>query len=247
MQKSNKMIMFAVIAALIVAAPISFINLVPSHEVFSIVDGTTSYVYPANLSNVQYSINHQNLSLSTGSYAYQGNRSDLSYFNSSIYSFGSYMMYEGSCNYTIFLDYNFRGNFYSNLHPTKVIVSASASYQNHTLDDNVVIYSPWVYNFLQDPYEKNVSNSTSTKCIDSRGSGTITYPLENNSGTKLGQRYYFCLANESDKLFPRNFEIYYNPPFQYNLTINLAIEAFTPSAELVDNFTIYLIDDGMMG
>lgn len=82
MEKRNRIIIFAVIAVIIVAAPISFISLLQSPESFSVVDGNVYHIYPANLSNQEYSCNHgSSLILNSSSMAYHGNYTDLSYFN----------------------------------------------------------------------------------------------------------------------------------------------------------------------
>ena len=247
----KRMIMFAVIAAIIVAAPISFLSLVRSSESFSVVDGNVYHIYPANLSNLD--IKRQNLIFHSSSIAYQGNQTEQSYFNASTTFSGCYMMtqsvgdclYNSTYVYVMFFNYNFQGDFYSNLHPTKVVVSASAYYQNHSLDQNVLIENPWFNQFLQDRYDRNVSNTSGKQAIDF-SSASVDYPLENNSFSKNDQRYYFCLANQSE-CFPREFQVIYNVPLVYNLTIDITFDAVSSSAMLVDNFTIYVIDTGIRG
>ena len=78
--------------------------------------------------------------------------------------FENYMDYPANGAYTIFIDYNFRGIFSSNLHPTKVAVTVSAFYQNNTSDNNFVVTTPFPLDCHVDPYEKNVSTSFSDTC-----------------------------------------------------------------------------------
>ncbi|MGC8515131.1 MAG: hypothetical protein ACP5OC_03235 [Thermoplasmata archaeon] len=246
MQKRNRMIMFAIIAAVIVASPISFLFLLPPVQSFSVTDGNISHIYEANLSNVCNSIlHHEYLKLNAGSVAYHAKQTSLAYFKASTCFFGTYMNETGLV-YTGILDYNFRGNVSSSLHPIEVTVTLSALYRNGSLDNNVVIYSPWFYHLISDPYERNVSNTTSTTgYLWERGSGTIIFPLDNFSRAIGAQRYYFCLGNLSEQNFLRNFCVYYNPPIVSNLTLDLTIKAISRTATLVDNFTIYLIDTGI--
>ena len=249
------MIMFAVIAAVIVAAPISFLSLVPSAVSFSVADGNVYHIYPANFSNKEYCLHRSSLILNSSSMAYHGNYTDLSYFNASMSFFETYMSVPGSGAYTIFINYNFRGAVSSILHPTKVTATVSAFFQNNTSDNNFVVTTSGVYPGDPDPFEKNVSIASSDTVIWERGSGTVTYPLENSSSSTNNQKYYFCLANGSkptfvngcgiNSAFPRGFWIFYNPPIVYNLTVDLTFMATSPSATLVDNFTIYLIDTEM--
>ena len=249
------MIIFAVIAATIVAAPISFLSLVPSAVSFSVVDGNVYHIYPANLSNKEYCLHRSSLILNSSSMAYHGNYTDLSYFNASMSFFETYMSNPGCGAYTIFINYNFRGAVSNNLHPTKVTATVSAFFQNNTSDNNFVVTTPFPLDCHTDPYEKNVSTASSDTVIWERGSGTVTYPLENGSSSTNNRNYYFCLANggkpayvngfEINSTFPRGFTIYYNPPIVYNLTVDLTFMATSPSATLVDNFTIYLIDTEM--
>ncbi|MCL4451983.1 MAG: hypothetical protein M1327_05105 [Candidatus Thermoplasmatota archaeon] len=181
----------------------------------------------------------------------------MSYFNASMFFLETYMCYPSGGAYTIFIDYNFRGIFSSNLHPTDVAVTVSAFYQNNTSDNNFVVTTPFPLDCHVDPYENNVSTSFSDTCIWERGSGTVNYSLENSSSFNNKQKYYFWLANggkpasvngfEINSTFPRGFWIYYNPPIVYNLTIDLTFKVTSTSATLMDNFTVYVIDTGING
>jgi hypothetical protein len=246
MMNRRSIILFAAIAAIIVASPISFLVLIPPVQSFSVSDGNISSIYEANLSNVCKSIlHHEYLKLNSSSVAFHSNQTSSASLEASTCFFGTFMSLP-ELVYTGYLDYNFRGNFSSCIHPLEVTVTLSALYSNGSLDDNVVIYSPWIFHLISDPYERNVSNTTSiTCCLWERGSGTIFFPLDNWSRVIEGQRYYFCLGNLSEPTFPRDFCVYYNPPIVSNLTLELTIKAIGRTATMEDNFTIYLIDTGI--
>ena len=94
------MIVFAVIAVIIVAVPISLLSIFTGEPSLKVVDGNVSSVYSGNFSNIS---DNGCFLLNASAIAYQNNNSNPSFFNASVCYFGhlSALLFVGSTSGSI--------------------------------------------------------------------------------------------------------------------------------------------------
>ena len=86
MIQKRTMILFAVIAAIIVAVPISLLSIITAGPSLKVINGNVSSVYSGNFSNFS---DNGSFQLNASAIAYQNNNSNPSFFNTSVYYFSA--------------------------------------------------------------------------------------------------------------------------------------------------------------
>ena len=135
-QKSNKVIIFAVIAVIIVAVPISFYELPRggNHVPINVTDGkiTCSYLFSGNFMNSCDCSFHPEKNVSLSAYVQESGYNKTS-INLTAYKIGTCPVSGESC-VIFFFRFTLNGSFFSNVIPTKMIL-----YQNFTSPNDTFI------------------------------------------------------------------------------------------------------------
>ena len=228
MEKRNRMIMFAVIAVIIVAAPISIYETLSPQPIPQITYSSHNLTYTmvANVSYYSYGFYRENLTAYSNITQKGGNISTLKmvvYFNP---------LYEGG-NFNIWCRVNVSGIFQSDLHPSKMLINL-----------NQTAHRDGIFCISQG---RNYSMNTSTE-----GFGRIVSTWGNNLHTTVNvkflndtlkgngtYRFYICQwFNSFDSSSLDNYSIADYLPI--NTVITAVIEGLSENVMLSENITLEL-------
>ncbi len=128
MLKKTRMIMFAVIAVVIVAAPVSFYGMMNFHSNILVKDASATGTLKGNFTSATYSNGRLNYSIDAivneTSYVYSGNETVGSLYLSSIVA--AEFFFQPQMVMFVFR-FTLDGNFSSSLHPTSILFHLNAS------------------------------------------------------------------------------------------------------------------------
>ena len=236
MEKRNRMIMFAVIAAIIIAVPISSYELHSSHNTFNVKDSISTAVYYQNTTKLYQTSPmiaiHDNGSMNLTT------QSAKSYFNSSSGLFVGYCNF--SSDYFANVVYSFGGTFNPSYSPSAVEVSLSVLNANGTINTNEKLNTLQLYSSL--PGALNVINKLNDLCVLS-GFGSLDFSYILTNQTKVNQHAFYDFY-----LGSKNVSYYYGQPviiwinqIANNLTLKLTLSAVGQNYKLTDIFLFYLV------
>lgn len=252
MGKRNRMIMFAVIASIIVAAPVSFYALLDPHTILRFQDVSSSGTITGNFSSPAYSnfrLNYSKESIvNETAYVYSANNTTLGSLYLSNLAFIGVSQFVGLEFSEAFL---LEGNFSSSLHPSSVRISVNASapgtpanVANYRL--NLMSYiicersfaSPCKLNNISIPNQK--FNAKQFSC---------TFSLQRPSPVKTGDEFHFGMFGSNGSRIGEGIILMVNSPGNMvrNLTVTYSIAVIISgqSQPLEDTVTTYLVDTGV--
>ena len=238
-QKRTK-IVFAVIAAIVVAVPISLLSIITAGPSLKVVDGNVSSVYSGNFSNFS---DNGRFQLNAYAIAYQNNNSNPSFFNASVYYFGRHIspFNNGFYFYSVIFAYSFQGNFAGNLHPKSVEITISNYYRNGSIDKNTVIGLPLRYEACSGDNVSGLGIKNNPQ-MSGYGFANCIYPLVNYGLFNRNSRYHFWLGSPDSSFTTGTAGGVCDFLTQIPHTISFTISVLGLSHNMNDTFTYYLIN-----
>lgn len=237
----RKIAIIAILVAVIVSIPITFyyfttdFNRVP----ISVTNGNSSGVF--------YSGNLTKNSYTNGSRLYMNANSTISEEKYNKSNFDSQMAYYGFYQppglfgvYAIVVFFSFNGSFVFNLHPSKIIVTATVL-GDGTVDDNVSVSS---IDYMSVGYSQTYKNNITGEDVGRSRQGSLSFaftPINQEQSESSGM-YLFGFGNSS---FGNGYWLtltYVQPTWVHNLTFQLNLTVQGLSQPVTDSFSVYLID-----
>ena len=242
MIQKRTMIVFAVIAVIIVAVPISLLSIFTGEPSLKVVDGNVSSVYSGNFSNIS---DNGCFLLNASAIAYQNNNSNPSFFNASVCYFGHHVLFpygNGFYLYTVLFAYSFQGNFAGNVHPKSVKITVSNYYRNGSIDKNTVIGMPLRTQACSGDNVSGLAIVKNNPQMNGNGFAHCIYPLVNYSSFTRNSRYYFWLGSPASGIVTGTSGGVEDELTQIPHTISFTISVLGLSYEMNDTFTYNLIN-----
>ena len=236
------MIVFAVIAVIIVAVPISLLSIFTGEPSLKVVDGNVSSVYSGNFSNIS---DNGGFQLNASAIAYQNNNSNPSFFNASVCYFGHHVLFpygNGFYLYSVIFAYSFQGNFAGNVHPKSVEVTVSNYYRNGSIDKITVIGLRLRYEACSGDNVSGLAAVKNNPQMNGNGFAHCIYPLVNYGLFNRNSRYYFWLGSPVSGIGTGTSGGVCDSLTQIPYTITFTISVLGLSYEMNDTFTYNLIN-----
>ena len=252
MRKRKMTIMFAIIAVIIVAAPVSFYAFLNPHTILKIQASSGSGAIIGNFSSPAYSnfrLNYSRESIvNETAYVYSANNSTLGslYLNSL-----AFVSLSQAFGFMFSVTFLLEGNFSSNLHPSSVRINVNASapgtpanISNYRL--NLMSYTireqscapPCKLNNISIPSQ--IFHAKQFSCV---------FSLQSTSSVNPGDEFHFGMFGSNGSRMGEGVLLMVNSPGNMvrNLTVTYSITVSISglSEPLQDSVTTYLVDTGI--
>ena len=252
MEKRNRMIMFAVIASIIVAAPVSFYALLDPHTILRFQDASSSGTITGNFSSPAYSNFRLNYSkesiINETAYVYSANNTTLGslYLNSLAFVSLSQMF-----GFMFSVTFLLEGNFSSSLHPSSVRISVNASAPGTPANVSNYRLNLMSYTIREQSsaFPCKLNNISIPAQIFRGKQFSCVFSLQSASSVNPGDEFHFGMFGSNGSRIGEGVLLMVNSPGNMvrNLTVtySIAVTISGQSQPLEDTVTTYLVDTGV--